>query len=116
MTFADGSTDEMSPIDGVVVLAHQIDASVATSGEGPYEVRGTLRLLDASGAVLNIVPLPPQEPPPVPLPVPDPGTPPTPVAGSAASTAVPTRTSLSAPNGPMIVCPETMTSTEGSVG
>jgi hypothetical protein len=119
MTFVDGSTDEMSPIDGVVVLAHQIDDSVAASGEGPYEVRGTLQLLDSSGAVINTVPFPTQDLPPAPLPVPDPSTPPAPVAGSTASTAstaVPALTSPLAPNGSMIVCPETMTPTEASAG
>ncbi len=116
MTFADGSTDEMSPIDGVVVLARQIDASVASSGEGPNEVSGTLQLLDTSGTVINTVSFPAREPPPVPFPVPDTSTPPTPVAGSIASSAVPTRTSPSTPNGPMIVCPETVTPTEASAG
>jgi hypothetical protein len=71
MTFPDGSTDQMAPVDGVAVLAHQIGASVATSGQGPYEVRGTLQLVGASGSAITTVTLPASTPvaptPPVPV-------------------------------------------------
>jgi len=72
VTFADGSTDTMAPVDGTVVLAHHVAAS-ATSD--PYDVAGTVQLLDASGNVLRTVTLPQPpvvSPPPVPLPPPTP--------------------------------------------
>jgi len=96
MTFADGSTDEMSPADGVVVLARQVDASTASAGDGPYEVRGTLQLLDSSGAVIQTVAFP-QTTSPAPVPVPD--SLPTPVPGSTVPSSVPAVTSPSAPTG-----------------
>jgi hypothetical protein len=75
MTFADGSTDEMSPVDGVAVLAHQVDPGVAASGSEPYNVRGTLKLLDSSGTVVSTVSLPRSIPPVVPLPILTPSSP-----------------------------------------
>ncbi len=84
MTFADGSTDQMAPQDGVVVLAHQIDPATASSGDGPYEVRGTLQLLDSADAVVKTLTFPQAAPPPTPVP----GSPPTPVTGSATTTPV----------------------------
>ncbi len=111
VTFADGSTDLMSPVGGVAVLASQIDPSVASTGDGPYEVRATLQLLDDSGAVIDTVtfPEPSPTPTPVPEPTPAPGTPPEPVPGSTSSTSstsVPTLISPPATSGGMIACPE----------
>jgi hypothetical protein len=102
VTFADGSTDEMSPVGGAAVLAHQIDPSVATSGDGPYEVSATLQLLDDSGAVIDSVTFP--EPPPTPAPGPIPA--PEPVPGSTSSTSVPTLVSPPTTGGSAIACPE----------
>jgi hypothetical protein len=125
ITFADGSTDEMSPINGVVVLAHQIDASVASSGDGPYEVRGSLQLLDSSGAVIKAVSFPQTiAPAPVPVPVPDPL--PAPLPGSTDPGNVPAVTtsttgstgaagSTGAP-GSMFVCPEMEAPANASAG
>lgn len=75
MTFADGSTDQMSPIDGVAVLAHEVDPSVAASDNGPYNVRGTLKLVDSSGTVVATISFPRSTPPVVPLPVQIPSSP-----------------------------------------
>jgi hypothetical protein len=128
MTFGDGSTDQMSPIDGVAVLAHQIDPSVASSGDGPYEVRGTLRLLDSSGAVVEAVtlpastPAPEPEPAPVPLPAPEPlprsapGSPPLTVASSPPSGSVPAPTSPPASTGSIAACPEVTAPVNASAG
>jgi hypothetical protein len=120
MTFADGSTDQMSPIDGVAVLAHQIDPSVATSGDGPYEVRGTLRLLASSGAVVAAVTLPASTPAPVPLPeplpLPAPDSPPMTVAPSTPSGSVPALTSPPASTGAMAACPEVTAPVNASAG
>jgi hypothetical protein len=83
MTFADGSTDQMTPVDGDVVLAHHVDSGVASSGQGPDVVRGTLRLLDSAGAVLTTVPIPePISPSPMPPRV-VPGSPPLTIPASA---------------------------------
>ncbi|HEY5250618.1 MAG TPA: hypothetical protein VIJ09_03110 [Acidimicrobiales bacterium] len=97
MTLADGSTDQMTPVDGVAVLAGQIDEATASEGDGPYEVRGTMRLLDADGTVVKTVTFPAAASTPVPLPVSVPGSPPTgvssnamPLAGGTADTALPT--------------------------
>jgi hypothetical protein len=68
MTFADGSTDHMAPVDGVAVLAHQIDPGVAATGSGPDDVRGTLTLFDSSGTVVATVSFPQVTPPVQPLP------------------------------------------------
>jgi len=68
--FADGSTDEMTPENSIAVLAHHINASVA--GTDPYEVRGTLQLLDSSRDVLATVSLPEPAPQPIPRPTPVP--------------------------------------------
>jgi hypothetical protein len=117
MTFAGGSTDQMAPVSGTAVLARQIDPTNASSGAGPYAVRGTLRLLDASGAVVRTVTLPDTAPGPpmTPLPV----SPPMAVPGSPPSQKVPTpstvetapssTTSVStsaAVGGAMTACPE----------
>jgi hypothetical protein len=104
MTFADGSTDQMSPVDGVAVLAHQITPAVAAAGEGPYEVRGTLRLLDSAGVVVTTTTFP--GPTPVPLPSPLPESHPASAGGASPSTTVPTFGSPITSNGPsMIACP-----------
>jgi hypothetical protein len=121
VTFADGSTDQMSPVGDVAVVAHQIDPSVATSGDGPYEVRATLQLLDDSGAIIDTVtfPQPSPMPTPVPEPTPTPGTPPEPVPGSASSassTSVPTLVSPPATNGAMIACPDMQSPAMASAG
>jgi hypothetical protein len=107
MTFADGSTDRMSPVDGIAVLADQIDPSVAAAGDGPYAVRGTLRLLDASGAVITTVTLPQAAP----TPVSPPGfvSPPVAVAGTAKATPVP-----DLPSVPVTSAPDTSTAVSGS--
>jgi hypothetical protein len=72
MTFGDGSTDEMTPVDGIVVLAHHLASSREASD--PYEVRGSLELLDVSGDVIGTVDFPSHppvvDPGPVPVPVP----------------------------------------------
>jgi len=70
VTFADGSTDEMAPVDGVVVLADHVSV-VATSD--PDSVTGSVELFDGSGAVLSTLPLPQQQVPVLPVPVPSPG-------------------------------------------
>jgi hypothetical protein len=87
MTYPGGSTDQMAPVDGVAVLARSITASTAASGDGPYQVRGTLRLLDASGAVLTTVTLPESPPLPTPLrlPMSVPGNRAIPVIGTTSS-------------------------------
>jgi len=88
VTFADGSTDAMAPVDGVAVLAHHIGASTVQAD--PYDVTGTLVLTDSSGDVLATVTLPDDaEPTPVPLPLPTPPTgtiPPAPASGSGSGT------------------------------
>ncbi len=71
VTFADGSTDQMAPVDAVAVLAHHI-AVTATSD--PADVRGTVELLDGSGNLLRTITLPqPVVAEPGPIPVPQPG-------------------------------------------
>ncbi|HTZ09782.1 MAG TPA: pentapeptide repeat-containing protein [Acidimicrobiales bacterium] len=57
MTFADGSTDAMAPVGGVVVLAHHVAAGTVASD--PYTVSGTLQLLGAGGTVLSSSDFPP---------------------------------------------------------
>jgi hypothetical protein len=134
MSYPDGSTDQMAPIDGVAVLAAPIKTSAAVSGDGPYEVRGTLRLLGASGAVVTTVTLPQATPtpmpmqgpisPPVPLPITVPAKRPTTVPGttspSAPSSTLPSppasssglsgsssgSATASPPAGAVIACPE----------
>jgi hypothetical protein len=78
MTFPDGATDQMAPVGGIAVLAHRVTAGVATAQSGPYDVRGSLQLLGADGAVLDTVTLP-QAGSAVPVPLPSPG--PTPLEG-----------------------------------
>ena len=114
MTFADGSTDQMSPVDGVAVLAHQIDVATASSPNGPYEVRGTMTLFDAHGAVMKTVTFPAASPAPVPLPVTVPGSPPTPVADGGSSNHTPT--SGPSMNGSMTACAEVVPPTEAMTG
>jgi len=88
VTFADGSTDAMAPVDGVVVLAHHIGASTVEAD--PYDVTGTLVLSDSSGNVLATVALPDTtEPTPSPLHLPTPPTgtiPPAAAGGSGSAT------------------------------
>jgi len=116
MTFADGSTDQMSPVDGVVVLADPIDPSVASSGDGPYDVRGTLRLLDSSGAVITSVTFPEPTPPPVPVPFNAPGSPPAPGHGTTPSTLLPIVASPPTSNDAMTACPEMTTPARAAAG
>jgi hypothetical protein len=113
MTFADGSTDQMVPVDGVVVLAHHIDTTVASSGAGPDVVRGTLRLLDSSGAVLTTVSVPLPTPMPQPGPPTFPGSPPMTISSSAAaasSNAAAAASSIHSSSpvtaGAMVACPD----------
>lgn len=117
MTFADGSTDQMAPVNGVAVLAHQIDPSVVSSGDGPYDVRGTLRLLDSSGAVIRTVTFPEATPPPTPilapLPVAVPGSYPASAPGSTPSTSV-LMTSPPASTGSATACPDVVAPTTTS--
>jgi hypothetical protein len=103
MTFADGSTDQMAPVDGVAVLAHHIDAGVASSGPGPDEVRGTLRLLDSSGAVLTTVAVPETSLAPTP-PFAVPGSPPVTIAGPVIHAADPTPARTPASTPAMAIC------------
>jgi len=119
-TFADGSTDQMSPVDGTAVLAQEIEPSAATSGTGPYDVRATLKLLDATGTVIASVTLPepasnPTPPSnPTPLPAPAPSSPPAAVPGAQSSTpsaSVPTIASPPPAGGVMFACPQVQTST-----
>ena len=104
MTFADGSTDQMAPVDGVVVLAHHIDTGVASSGQGPDVVRGTLRLLDSSGALLSAVPVPEPVSPPAFPPTTAPGSPPMSAQGSATRTLVPTPSPPPVTNATAAIC------------
>jgi hypothetical protein len=107
MTFADGSTDQMAPIDGVVVLAHSIDPGVAAAGPGPYVVRGTLRLLDSSGAVLNTVSIPEVTATPAMPPVPVAVSPPLTMPASAIHAPVPALSSAAGADGGIAVCDDT---------
>lgn len=135
MMFSDGSTDQMSPVDGVAALAHQIDPSLASSGDGPYAVRGTLRLLDSSGAVVGTVTFPqpilPPDPPagtpppttvapttvaPTPTPLPDPVSPPQTVPGSTPTTSVATGSPAPIPDGSAIVCSEVAAPSSAQAG
>ena len=112
ITFADGSSDDMAPIGGVVVLAHH--AAATTPASDLSGVRGTLTLSDASGNVLATVALvdvssPVAVPPPGPVigPLSAPGG----AAGSAsfgtgtegagAGGSASTATGTSPPNAPM---------------
>jgi hypothetical protein len=74
MTFPDGSTDQMAPVDGIAVLAHRVAAAVATADTGPYVVRGSLELQGSAGSVIGTVTLPQTAttPGPVPSPLPAP--------------------------------------------
>ena len=111
MTFADGSSDQMTPVDGVAVLAHGIDASEASADGGGYDITGTLKMFDPSGAVVQTVDLPESAPTPTPVPVPLP----TPVLGQTlpsstsapsvgGSVASPTATAATPP-APSVVVP-----------
>ena len=141
VTFSDGSTDQMSPISGVAVLAHQIDPSVAAAGDGPYEVRASLQLLGDSGTVIDAVPFPTPSPTPVPVPTPAPTPAPAPVPvpvpttvpatppGTApastsstsstsptSTTSVPAAVSRPTIGAPMIACPVMQSSAAASSG
>jgi hypothetical protein len=105
MTFPDGSTDQMAPVDGVAVLAHRVTAAVASAGTGPYDVRGTLQILGAGGTVLSTVTLP-QTPTSAPGPVAVPL--PAPVPSNQGSTAVNPGGAVVSP-GVMVECPPTGT-------
>lgn len=75
VTFADGSTDTMVPVSGVVVLAHHVALATTATGSDPYDVQGSVQLLDASGDVVTTVTIPVQpQPVPGPLPAPAPAT------------------------------------------
>ena len=113
-TFADGSTDEMAPVDGVAVVAHQIDATAAPGGD-PYEVRGSLQLLDSSGAVIDDVTFP-EPSPPTPLPAPAPDTSPQPLPAPTPPVSVTTVPSPAGPADSMIVCPEMESPSNASAG
>ncbi len=69
VTFADGKTDQMPPVDGWSVLAHLLPAAPAGQATLPT---GTVQALDASGRVMASTaltsPLPKQVVPPVPAP------------------------------------------------
>ncbi len=109
ITFADGSSDQMSPVDGVAVLAHQISPAAAATGEGPYVVRGTLRLLDSSGAVVDTVTFPEPIPTPPPMPLPVPENHPASVPGTSPSTTDPAvRSQITSTGSSMIACPVMM--------
>ncbi len=82
VTFADGSTDEMAPVDGVAVLAHHVTVG-ATSD--PDTVTGTVELFDGSGSVVSTITLP-QQPVPPPTPVPAPLPAPLPVPSPSSGT------------------------------
>jgi hypothetical protein len=141
MTYPGGSTDQMTPVDGVAVLAEQIKGPVASSGDGPDEVRGTLRLLDASGDVVTTVTLPQttSTPTPVPIQVPRPISVPanraSPVVGTTSSSSAPSASSgssgpssgsagssgsaVSSPPagaGSVIACPETVAPAAAAAG
>ena len=71
MTFPDGASDQMGPVNGIAVLAHRVSTAVASLDPGPDVVRGSLQLLGSGGSVVATVTLP-QEATPVPVPVPTP--------------------------------------------
>ncbi|HUY22021.1 MAG TPA: hypothetical protein VMV22_06745 [Acidimicrobiales bacterium] len=96
MTFADGSVDQMAPVDGIAVVAHRVSAATASTGTGPYDVRGTLDLLGADGGTVATAGLP-QTPPPTPTPTPTPV--PVPLHSVAPGTAVPGGTGSTIPGG-----------------
>ena len=90
VTFADGSTDQMAPVDGIAVLAHHIAPTTASGTPGPEVVRATVRLVGSSGAVLGTVTLPAPTPTPSPTPTPAP---------SPGETSTTTTTTTVAPGG-----------------
>ena len=113
VTFADGSTDEMTPVDGVAVVAHQIETATAQGGD-PYDVRGSLQLLDSSGAVINDVAFPEPSPPiALPSPVPGKSPQPLPLTPPVSVTTVP---SPPGPANSMFVCPEIDAPSNSSAG
>jgi hypothetical protein len=98
MTFPDGSTDQMAPVNGIAVLASHVTPAAAAAGSGPYTVRGTLELLGADGGVVKTVTLPEAAGPgPVPVPVPLQGG-----VGRGAPTVAP---------GAIVACPQPATAT-----
>ena len=117
ITFADGSSDEMTPVGGIALLAHHIVAT--TLSTDPYSVKGSLTFTDASGNVLDTVTLP-DVPTPMTVPLPVPASPSSTPPGAAANpgavgsgTAGPaagegsasTDTSSSSAPGTVIACP-----------
>ena len=58
VTFPDGATDEMAPVGGVAVLAHQRDRARGVGRHRALWVRGTLAAPRAGGSVLDTVTLP----------------------------------------------------------
>jgi hypothetical protein len=101
MTFPDGSTDQMAPVDGVAVLAHRVTPAVASAGTGPYVVRGSLQLLSTTGAVLGTVALPAGQSIPSPAPTPTPQPEPVPLNDGTQAVSP----------GVIVVCPPTTTVT-----
>jgi hypothetical protein len=97
MTFPDGSTDQMTPVDGVAVLAQRVTPAVASAGTGPYVVRGSLQLSGATGSVLGTVTLPSGQSSSSPVPLPTPAPEPVPLNGGTQAVSP----------GVMVVCPPT---------
>ena len=95
VTFADGTTDDMVPVDGIVALAAPVTADARTNSD-PYTVRATVTFSDASGRVLSTqtlpLPTPTPAPTPAPVPLPMPVTPSTP-------SPIPAVTTMTAPAG-----------------
>jgi hypothetical protein len=104
--FSDGSSDSMTPVNGVAVLAHHIGG--LSSSTDPYQVTGTLDMLDSKGGQIGSFGLPQAEPTPLPAPALPPAKGSS-GAGGAPITATGTVSSqgASAPpaSGPAIACP-----------
>jgi hypothetical protein len=98
MTFPDGASDQMAPVDGIAVLAHKVSAAVASSGTGPDVVRGTLQLLGSGQSVVATVTLPQTS---TPIQVPTPVLTPTPLEGGTSSES----------SGAIVACPGSTTVT-----
>jgi hypothetical protein len=103
MTFADGSSDEMAPVGGIAVLARRINPATASSGSGPFSVRGTLTLLGADGNTIDSVTLPEQS-------AVVPGNP-GPVVPQAPAAQGESSSSASASSGAIVACPRAGTTT-----
>jgi hypothetical protein len=117
VAFTDGATDDMVPVDGIVVLAAPVRVD-ATSDSDPYTVRATVTLRDASGQVVSTEALPPATPSPAPTPSPVPLPTPAPPPMSTPVTAVTTTTAVGAvgdaSSGTGSVTPDTATGTGAS--